>query len=128
MKLESEVPVGYWGIPDHGRNWFERGYFLRLRGPAFVAALMLGFIMLNAAVRAQPLMPPHMGPSLPDWLIGGLMGFFVGGGICMLFIKIAEVIGRAARGKTWSRILGVIFIVLGLAAWAYTIYFLAVEL
>ena len=77
------------------------------------------------AAWAQPPMPPHMGPALPDWLIGGLIGFFVGGGVCMIFIKMAETIYRAAGGKPWGRVFGSILGVLGLVAWAGIIYFLA---
>ncbi len=54
MKLEGQVPVGYRGVPDHGRDWLERGYSPIHKGPGFVIALALGVLVLNAGVFLLP--------------------------------------------------------------------------
>ncbi len=54
MKLAGEVPAGYRGVPGHGRDWLERGYFPGLAGPGFLAVLALGFSVLNATVILVP--------------------------------------------------------------------------
>ncbi len=54
MKLEGKVPVGYRGVPDHGRDWLERAYSPKLSGPGFVMTLAGGILMFNGVVVVLP--------------------------------------------------------------------------
>ncbi|NOR52810.1 MAG: hypothetical protein GQ536_01810 [Candidatus Aminicenantes bacterium] len=95
-----------------------------VRRVAFIVSIL--FSSFGVVVHAQPIVPPHMGPGLSNVVIAILIGFFIGGALFAIILKIGNAIERVLRKRM---LLGWILIArwgsfgVGLLIWAAFIVF-----
>ena len=90
-----------------------------VRRVAFIASIL--FSSFKGVVHAQPIVPPHTGPGIPDVVIAILVGLFIGGALFAIFVKIAGAIERGLRKRMllrWILIARWGFFGVGLLIWA----------
>jgi hypothetical protein len=75
-----------------------------------------GFFVLGAIVGSQDL-KDQLGPNVPQWILDNGPVFFAGIGVLfLLFAIVAFLLAWGfLRGKSWARVVGIVFAVLNIA-------------